>query len=266
MSSIIMSIVLVATAPTTTRANGLRDPAKKEVAMQLVSTAENSSLDWRAQYAYVEYNVEHNEKENRGYTAGIIGFTSRTHDMLELVTYYVSVAPDNNPLAPFLDALKKVDGTPSTEGLGEPFVRAWKKAADDPRFRAAQDHERDRVFFEPAVELAMKDGLHELGQFIYYDAAVMHGSCEAIRRRTMKKAKPPAQGGDERVYLKAFLDERRAEMKREQGHQDTTRVDTMQRKFLDEGNLTLTLPLEFKVYGDAYRIGEEGRERQENSR
>src|SRR2546423_15651546 len=70
------------------KTGGLHDPAKKDIAMQLVSTAENSSLDWKVQYGYIEYNVEHNEKENRGYTAGIIGFTSRTHDMLELVQHY----------------------------------------------------------------------------------------------------------------------------------------------------------------------------------
>jgi len=45
-------------------------------------------------------------------------------------------------------------------------------------------------------------------------------------------------------------------MKAEQGHQDTSRVDTMQRKFLQDGNLTLDLPLQFKVYGDKYRIPE----------
>src|SRR4051794_40641743 len=65
-------IALLAAAPATENA-GLRDPAKKEIAMQLVSAAENSSLDWKAQYGYIEYNVEHNEKENRGYTAGVIG-------------------------------------------------------------------------------------------------------------------------------------------------------------------------------------------------
>src|SRR5580704_2328751 len=82
---------------------GLRDPTKKEIAMQLVSAAENSSLDWKAQYAYIEYNVEHNAEENRGYTAGIIGFTSRTHDMLELVEHYQTLKP-SNPLTPFLPA------------------------------------------------------------------------------------------------------------------------------------------------------------------
>jgi hypothetical protein len=42
-------------------APGLGSPAKKELAMQLVSSAENSSLDWKAQYGYIEYNVERNE-------------------------------------------------------------------------------------------------------------------------------------------------------------------------------------------------------------
>lgn len=249
-----LAALLLAAAPATqTTSAGLRDPAKKEIAMQLVSAAENSSLDWKAQYGYIEYNVEHNADENRGYTAGIIGFTSRTHDMLELVEYYAKIAPDNE-LAKFLPALKKADGTPSTEGLGEAFVAAWKKAGDDPKFREAQDHERDRVYFDPAVDRALKDGLHELGQFIYYDAAVMHGSADGIRKRAMRKTKTPAQGGDEVVFLNAFLDARKAAMKAEQGHQDTTRVDTMQRKFLSEGNLSLAPPLVFKVYGDAYRI------------
>src|SRR4051812_9040368 len=94
---------------------GLGDPGKKEIAMQLVSAAENSSLDWRAQYAYIEYNVEHNGDENRGYTAGTIGFTSRTHDMLELLEYYETISPGNG-LSKFLPALRKVDATPSKEG------------------------------------------------------------------------------------------------------------------------------------------------------
>lgn len=255
-------IVILATATTillaadaTQPAPSLRDPAKKEIAMQLVSAAENSSLDWKAQYAYIEYNVEGNEKENRGYTAGIIGFTSRTHDMLELVEYYAQIAPDN-PLAKYLPALRKVDDTPSKEGLGKPFEQDWKTAGADPKFREAQDHERDRTYFDPAVTLAQSDGLRALGQFLYYDAVVMHGEdgMRAVRRAAMKKAKRPIDGGDETAYLNAFLDARKAEMKKEQGHTDTTRVDTMQRVFVQESNLDLHPPLHFKVYGDPYVI------------
>lgn len=242
----------------------LRDPAKKDIAMQLVSSAENSTLDWKAQYGYIEFNVEKNEKENRGYTAGLIGFTSRTHDMLALVEYYQSLVP-NNPLSPFLPALKKVDGTPSQEGLGEAFVRAWKAAAADPKFREAQDHERDRVYFEPAVTQALADGIHELGQFMYYDAFVMHGAgkggFKSIRKAALKNAKPPALGGDETAWLNAFLDARKDAMKEEEGHQDTSRVDHMQRVFLNNGNLHLEPPLKFKVYGDKYEIVSAGKGR-----
>src|SRR5271165_51528 len=226
---------MLCVAATTRESPGLKDPAKKEIAMELVSAAENSSLDWKAQYGYIEYNVERDPDENRGYTGGIIGFTSRTHDMLELVRHYDAIAP-NNPLTPFLPALKKVDGTSSVSGLGEAFVKAWKAAGSDPKFREAQDHERDRVYFEPAVSQAKADGLLELGQFIYYDAIVMHGPGNGrygfggIRAAAMKRAKPPSHGGDETAFLDAFLDARRVAMKSENGHQDTSRVDTMQRK------------------------------------
>ncbi|MYS55627.1 chitosanase, partial [Streptomyces sp. SID6013] len=67
-------------AAASARATGLDDPAKKEIAMQLVSSAENSSLDWKAQYRYIE-----DIGDGRGYTAGIIGFCSGTGDMLDLV-------------------------------------------------------------------------------------------------------------------------------------------------------------------------------------
>jgi chitosanase len=252
-------LLLGAGAATQEAGKGLHDAVKKDIAMQIVSAAENSSLDWKTQYAYIEYNVEHNAEENRGYTAGIIGFTSRTHDMLELVTHYEALHP-GNPLTPFLPALRKVDGSPSTEGLGKPFERAWGEAAKDGLFRKAQDDERDRVYFDPAVDQGIADGLHELGQFCYYDAIVMHGpgnsrySFGGIRKTALAHAKSPAQGGEEGKFIAAFLEARVAAMKHEEGHQDTTRVDTAQRRFLSEKNWSLALPLKFKVYGDDYEI------------
>lgn len=233
----------------------LTDPALKDVAMQLVSSAENSSLDWRAQYSYIE-----DIGDGRGYTAGIIGFCSGTGDMLELARAYTAAVPDN-PLAEYLPALEAVDGTDSHEGLdrgpGEPgFTDAWAQAALDPEFRAAQDSERDTVYFDPAVELAEGDGLQALGQFAYYDAAVMHGmiGLQDIRSQALRTSQPPGAGGDETAYLEAFLDARVAEMLTEEAHSDTSRVDTAQRLFLRDGNLALELPLRWKVYGDEYRI------------
>ncbi|MFJ9907237.1 chitosanase [Streptomyces sp. NPDC101152] len=248
-----------ASAATTSRAAagcvGLDDPAKKEIAMQLVSSAENSSLDWKAQYKYIE-----DIGDGRGYTAGIIGFCSGTGDMLDLVQLYTDRKP-GNVLAKYLPALKRVNGTDSHDGLDPNFPKDWRKAAQDSVFQQAQNDERDRVYFNPAVTQGKADALGTLGQFTYYDAIVMHGdgsdptSFRNIRKRALNKAKPPAQGGDETTYLNAFLDARVWAMKQEAAHSDTTRVDTEQRVFLRNGNLCLNTPLNWKVYGDSYHIG-----------
>ncbi|MGW2647335.1 chitosanase [Streptomyces sp. NPDC001393] len=236
-------------------ATGLDDPAKKEIAMELVSSAENSSLDWKAQYKYIE-----DIGDGRGYTAGIIGFCSGTGDMLDLVQLYADRKP-GNVLAKYLPALRKVNGTDSHDGLDPNYPRDWRKAAQDTVFQQCQNDERDRVYFNPAVAQGKTDGLRALGQFCYYDAIVMHGdgddptSFRNIRGRALRSAKPPAQGGDETTYLNAFLDARVWAMKQEEAHSDTSRVDTEQRVFLRKGNLDLNTPLDWKVYGDSYHIG-----------
>ncbi|MDI6908297.1 chitosanase [Nocardioides sp.] len=252
--AVLVAVLLLGAPATAASPTGLDRPDRKEIAMQLVSSAENSSLAWREQYRYLE-----DIGDGRGYTGGIIGFCSGTGDMLELVRRYTRAHRDN-PLARFLPALRRVDGTDSHAGLGRPFVRAWHHAARTPGFRRAQDAERDRVYFDPAVRRAKRDGLRTLGQFVYYDAMVMHGpgsdrlSFGGIRRAAMRRADPPAAGGSEVRFLDAFLDVRRRVMRTEATHEDTSRIDTEQRRFLRERNLGLRPPLTWHVYGDRYHI------------
>lgn len=232
----------------------LFEASKKEIAMELISSAENSSLDWRAQYSYIE-----DIGDGRGYTGGIIGFTSSTGDMLEVVQHYTFLAP-NNALAKYIPALQNVAGSAAHDGLGDPFVAGWKSAAHDALFRQAQDYVRDTVYFNPAVSQAKADGLHALGQFMYYDAVVMHGpgndrlSFGGIRKAARQKARVPAEGGDETTYLAAFLDTRKAAMLAEPAHQNTDRIDTEQRVFLQTRNLTLDPPLHWSISGDKFSI------------
>lgn len=239
-------------APPAVAADGdLASPPTKEIAMQLVSSAENSSLNWKRQYRYIE-----DIGDGRGYTAGIIGFCSGTGDMLEVVKAYSRSQPDN-PLAKFLPALRAVNGTDSHAGLGRRFVKAWRTAAKDPVFREAQDHERDSTYFDPAVQLAKKDGLGALGQFAYYDAAVVHGysGLKGIRKRTLKHASPPSQGESEVFWLEEFLGERIREMKKEPAHaEQLDRITKTQRRFLREGNLALVPPLHWTVNDTDFQI------------
>jgi len=239
-------------------------PAKREVAMQLVASAENSTLDWRAQYGYVEWDVEGVAAENRGYTAGLVGFCSGCGDMTRVVERYAALAPGNR-LERYLPALRRQEqlgmGRVTREGLGAGFERDWRAAAGDPLFRAAQDDLVAQEYVDPAVAQGRADGVHALGQFIYFDALVMHGPGEqaaafgGIRAAALRVAVPPSQGGDETAWLHAVLDARVAEMRTEVAHSDTSRVDTAQRPFLRAGNLHLNPPLRWSVYGDPYAIG-----------
>ncbi|MFI6940933.1 chitosanase [Streptomyces sp. NPDC050418] len=232
---------------------GLAAKDKKELAQRIVASAENSTLDWRANYGYIE-----DIGDGNGYTAGIIGFCSGTHDMLQLVERYTKEHPDNG-LAKYLPALRAVDGTDSHEGL-EDLPAAWEREAGKAAFREAQDRLRDDDYFEPAVRQAKMDGLNTLGQFMYYDAMVLHGpgtdsrGFYGIREEAMERAQTKAEGGDEKAYLKAFLDVRREVMKAKDADRDTSRIDTAQRVFLKAGNLALETPLQWKVYGDPYRV------------
>ncbi|MGC9380108.1 chitosanase [Streptomyces sp. MH13] len=233
---------------------GLAAPAKKELAQQLVSSAENSTTKWRTSYGVIE-----DLGDGCGYTAGIIGFCTGTHDLLTLVERYTEAHPGNG-LAAYLPALREVDGSDSHEGLDPGFTAAWQAEAELPAFRAAQEEERDRVYFEPAVRLAKLDGLGTLGQFVYFDAMVFHGPDTSadgfygLREQAMGKAKTPGQGGVEKTYLDAFLDVRRDAMRARRPGIDTSRVDTAQRRFLEAGNMKLDTPLVWEMYGQTYRL------------
>ncbi|NIG73549.1 chitosanase [Klebsiella sp. Ap-873] len=235
----------------------LLSPAKREIAMQLVSSAENSSLDWRKQYAYIE-DID----DDRGYTAGLLGFTSANGDMLDVVERYTSRRAAN-PLARYLPALKTLaeeESSAHTE-LDPDFVHAWKSAASDPAFRAAQDDILTEQYLEPAVKQAKEDGLSTLGQFIYYDALVMHGpgnqreAFGGIRAAAKKVAETPVQGGSEQAWLNAFLDARVTIMREEKAHEDTSRVELEQRRFLRERNYSLSPPLRWRTNDEDFAIG-----------
>ena len=226
----------------------------REIFYSLVSSAENSTLDYQEQYAYIE-----DIGDGRGYTAGIIGFTSGTGDLLEVIDKYIELKPENNELEKYVPALENVNGTDSHEGLGDSFIEDWINAAESQEMIAAQDMIVDEMYLNPAIEFANEDGLSMLGAFIYYDALVVHGlgddedSFGGIRQVAIDKMRIPAKGGDETEYLLCFLDARSLIMLKEEAHSDLSRI-IMQKKFISEGNFTLSLPLSWTMYGDDFEL------------
>jgi len=202
-------------------ANGdITEPVYKEIALQLTSTAENSTKDWTTAYRYIE-----DIGDGRGYTGGIVGFCSATFDMEILLKRYQQIAPSNS-LVPFLDEFATISAQ-STQAarntmshtLLDPlnFVAAWQNAADnDPLFRQAQRDERDRVYWNPAFSQAVADGVGPLGLAILYDISVNHGpgtdsqSFGGIVDTARTVTAPPSEGGNEVAYLNALTNAREA--------------------------------------------------------
>lgn len=220
----------------------------------LVASAENSTTNYRQQYGYIE-----DIGDGRGYTAGIIGFTSATGDLRQVVQRYVRLKSYHNGLRRYLPALRRINGSASHAGLGSGFVKAWQQAAKDPQMMRAQDTILNRQYLRPVLKAAKQDNLSPLGQYIYYDAVVVHGPGEdsqsfgGIRRQAKRLAKTPRQGGNQADYLRAFLQARAKVMKRERAHKDLSRLN-VQRQFIKAKNYQLKRPLSWRMYGDAYRL------------
>lgn len=232
----------------------IRSGLLRDTVFSLVSSAENSSTDYRAQYSYLE-----DIGDGRGYTAGIIGFTSGTGDLLDVMRLYEELKPENNALSPYIPALEAVNGTDSHEGLGENFEMAWVAACEDEEMIEAQNRILEEQYLTPAVASAKVDGLSPLGQYIYYDALVVHEPGEdgdsfgGIRTAALKNAKPPAKGGGETTYLLVFLDAREVVMLKEEAHSDLSRLTT-QREFLSDENFFLDRPLTWTMYGERFTL------------
>ncbi len=184
----------------------------------LTSLFENGTTT--LQYGYAEALGD-----GRGLTAGRGGFTSGTDDLFAVVKAYVAKKPDS-PLKKFLPRLEQLSKLPesasergSLAGL-DGLAAAWATAAKDPAFRAAQDAEVDRLYFAPSQRRADALGLiTPLARGQLYDAIIQHGDGDdpdglpaLIARATSKAGGTPKTGVNEAVWLKAFLEVRRADL------------------------------------------------------
>jgi len=224
---------------------------------KIVSIFENSTP--LIQYAFIA-----NLNDGRGYTAGRAGFTSGTGDMLEVVKAYKALAPDNI-LAKYFPALLLVNGSASVAGL-EGLPQDWALATGDARFIAAQDSVNERLYRQPARQLAGVLGVKlPLSRLAIYEAGIQHGygddfdSVNKIAERaSVAVAGTPAKGVDEKKWLQAFLTERRNDLLNPADKAtaagwaaSVSRADAIQ-SIYDSANFKLDLPIKITVYGDTF--------------
>jgi chitosanase len=238
-------------------------PDQRRRVDQMISAFENRSTT-------VQYGFASNLGDGRGVTAGRADFATATGDAALVVDAYTKAVP-HNQLARFLPELQRLARTHSAATGGLPqaaFIRAWKAAAADTRFRSAQDATADRLYFRPAIRRADQAGLRTpLARAEIYDAVVQHGngagadSVGALLASAKRVAGgTPATGVKETVWLKAFLKVRLADLTnpadravRAEWRRSVDRVTAFQ-QLLAAGNLTLSGPIRFSSRGAHFTV------------
>jgi chitosanase len=90
------------------------------------------------------------------------------------------------------------------------LVNLLKTAGADPKMQQAQDEVFDAHYFAPAVNIAKQAGLTTaLGLLVVYDSCIHSGPGGVTMIRNMFAEKSPANGGDEKAWVKAYLNARR---------------------------------------------------------
>lgn len=241
----------------------IRQPVCTEMAYEIVSTAENSTTDWTTAYSYIE-----DINDERGYTGGLIGFTSATGDMLDLVEYYQTLRPTGNPLASYITGLEACAAVgfgagasaAAASNLGSAYLTAWASAANtDPIFRKAQRDKRKSVYWDDALAQALADGVGPLGLALHYDILVNHGPGEdsesygGILATARASAPPPSSGGTETSYLIKLCDVRDDVLIGWGDYQADGRSGIF-RGLITAGKLSLIAPFSWSVYGETFTI------------
>jgi chitosanase len=239
----------------------LRQPVCQEMAFEMTSTAENSTTDWTTAYKYIE-----DIGDQRGYTAGIVGFVSSSGDMLQLVQQYTARKP-GNALASYISGLQQCvtvgygtgASAAATTYLGAAFMTAWATAATtDPVFRECQRDLRKSMYWDDCLTQALADGVGPLGLCIHYDILVNHGVGNdpesyggIIAAARASSSKAPSKGGSEAAYLTKLCDLRDAVLVGWGDYQADGR-SSMFRPLITASKFDLTGTINWSVYGDAY--------------
>jgi hypothetical protein len=216
--------------------------------LSLVSIAENGTTSWWNNYNYIE-----DIGDGRGYTINIVGFCTGTSDFLWFVQNLQKFSP-NHPLVKYIPALQKVDGTASHAGLdGLPAL--IKSLGNDADYLRATWEAIIHFYWGTAMATADQYGLTSpISKGQLYDINLNAGSLSIAKK---VKAKSPALGGDEKVWLAELQDLWQQLITTGDKSLDSGQPDRalMWKSILSKGNVNLDRPITGLVcYGDKFQI------------
>jgi len=230
---------------------------QRSVADQFVSIFENGTT--KIQYDYAE-DID----DGRGITAGRVGFTSATGDMLIVIKAYKKVKPDNS-LNQYLPELKRLEklryesgdkkGSASTKKLVG-LIKAWKENSKLKSFRDIQDKVTDDLYFNPSIKAARNIGAkYPLTVLSLYDTAIQHGVEGLVEIIAKVASISPEKGGDEIVWLQSFNSLRLGILKANKSWKDSVaRVYELQDMIKDKNYTLKPFTMNIDVYDNEEHI------------
>lgn len=126
------------------------------------------------------------------------------------------------------------------------LINLLKSAGSDPLMQQAQDEVFDKNYWMPAVNHCTQIGITSaLGHLVIYDTCIHSGPGRVSSLRQMFPEKSPANGGDEKAWVLAFLNARRNWLAGNSNplvQKTVYRIDAM-KSLADAGKWDLSVPL-----------------------
>jgi chitosanase len=169
--------------------------------LRLLNVAETGHPDGKPHAVYIYPDGKNGRKQ---VTLGV-GFTEDGGNLEKVIKRYIAMkGAFANQLSVHLPQIGK--GTLAAE---KKFHQLLKQAGEqDPLMAEAQNEQFNKIYLEPAFSWHTKNGFTLPLSFLVISDSYLHsgGIREALRNKF--KENPPAQGGDEKAWVKSYVEAR----------------------------------------------------------
>ena len=221
-------------------------PQQKKVIDSILSIFETGKIPTAASYSTCTIL-----RDGAGISYGKHQATDNAGSLDKIVKKYIAEggthASKLQPYLPQLAANETAKLNPSAPpDWAKNLVGLLKEAGTDPKMQAAQDSVFDENHWNPAVVHAQNAGLKTaLGHAVMYDTCIHSGPGRVSTHRAAFPQKSPANGGDEKEWVKAYVAARKAWLlgnKNPLVQKCVYRMEAFE-KLMSEGNWDLNTPL-----------------------
>lgn len=221
-------------------------PQQKKVIDSILSIFETGKIPTPASYSTCTIL-----KDGAGISYGKHQATDRADSLDKIVKKYIAEggthATKLQPYLPQLAANETAKVNPAAPpDWAKSLVNLLKEAGADPKMQSAQDAIFDENYWNPALNHAKAIGLTTaLGHAVMYDTCIHSGPGRVATHRAAFPQKSPANGGDEKEWVKAYVGARKAWLLGNSNplvQKTIYRMETFE-KLMSEGNWDLNTPL-----------------------